>query len=229
MSQMELNMGAGAMSAAVEAAVRAVGTGSIDEATRAEAATKAAALLRDEDAEGMSHLRNLTLSMGLPAARACLRQMVAQHGLRGAAKQAALEAIKEISPVTEKGCMKVDFFNVQTKKGDAAYLRLDQCPRHHDLAAQLDKLRPYVSPDKWGEVTKALSHLLLIGRSVYGSVARAHPELLRQIAGDGAAETYADYKIDPSNTTLYLQEDWPSRAGFYVSLEAEMTDTSRGE
>jgi hypothetical protein len=220
-----------AMDDAIDAAVRATavpGQEAPSAETIAAARARAAEMLRSmsgEDEAGLKDLQNLTLSMGLPATRATFHYMIKAADLRGAAKTDAMRAVAEFSPVTEVGCMKVDFFNRTTGAPDIAYLVLDKCPRLHDLGAQLDKLKVHVSDEKWPEVVRSLSMLIHIGRSVYGQTARKHLDLVRQIHGAAAGDPctkYLDLQVDRENTTLFLEPSWPSRVGIFVRLNADV-------
>ena len=216
-----------AMDDAVTAAIRATGGAGEepDAATIAAARARAQQMLGAEDAEGLQHMRNLTLSMGLPATRALFHHMITISRKRGAAKAAAIEKVAQFSPVREVGCMKVDFHNRVTNKPDSAYIRLDQCPRTHNLDTQLDKLRPLVPADKWSEVLKPMSMLIHIGRSTYGNATRQQLPLIRSLFDlpeNDPCEKYLDLKVDKNNSTLYIDDSWPNRAGIYVSLEADI-------
>lgn len=233
--QMEFNLGEpSAMNDAVDAAIRATtspGETPPSAETISAARARAAQMLEEmsqEDAEGLRDLQNLTLSMGLPATRALFRQMVVASGIRGADKEAAKREITEFSPVTEVGCMKVDFHDRTTNRGSVAYLLLDACPKAHDLGTQLDKLRSRCAEAKWPEVLRHLSMLIQIGRSVYAQVAKRHAALLGKLVGDRRAE-YSEVKVDRENTTLYLNSEWPNRVGIYVKLDEEVQAEIRAD
>lgn len=229
--QVEFNVGpaarGGAMDDAVEAALASAAAPGLSPPSSeiiAEARARATDMLREmpsENGEGLKDLQNLTLSMGLPATRATFQFMIKAANLRGEAKKEALRAIAEFSPLTEVGCMKVDFYNQTSGSPDVAYLILDKCPRLHNLGAQIDKLKAHVSDEKWPEVIRSLSMLVHIGRSVYGQTARKHLDLIRQIHGSAADDPctkYLDLQIDRENTTLFLDPSWPSRIGIFIRL-----------
>jgi hypothetical protein len=151
--------------------------------------------------------------------------MIEASGIRGAEKKKALRAVAALSPVTEIGCMQVDFFNRASGSSDVAYLVLDRCPPGHDLGAQLDKLKRVVSEEKWPEVIRSLSMLVNIGRAVYAQTARDNIDLIRQIWGFAAEDLctkYLDMQVDKSNTTLFLDAGWPGRVGIFVRTGAEV-------
>jgi hypothetical protein len=226
--QMEYNTGGGGAEGAMDASTGLSDQDAPPAEVIAAARARAGEMLRGmtaEDEAGMKDLHNLTLSIGLPATRATFQFMVAAAGLRGAAKKSAMRAIAGLSPVTEIGCMKVDYFNRATGAPDTAYLVLDRCPRDHDLGAQLDKLKVLVPDEKWPEVIQSLSMMLHIGRSVYSHTSREQIGLIRTIRGAEASDPCAEYldlKVDRANTTLYLEADWPERVGIHVQLGAEV-------
>ncbi len=213
---------AAAMDEAVEAAVRTGVPGEAPPTPEMIAAARAKAEeMVKENEEGLRDLQNLTLSMGLPAVRALYRHMVEASGLRGAAKKNALREIDDFSPVTEVGCMKVDFHDRVSNRGRVAYLLVDQCPKDHDLTAQIEKLRPLCADDKWPEVVKHLSMLVHITRSVYNQVSRAHEPLLAKLAPDHKAD-FLDLKVDMSNTTMFLDAYGPTRIGIFIKLDTDV-------
>ena len=177
------------------------------------------------DERGLKDLQDLTLSMGLPATRAIFQFMVEAANLRGVVRAEAEERIAEFSPLTEIGCMKVDFFNQSTGAPDIAYLVLDRCSRYHDLGSELDKLKVHISDKKWPDIIRSISTLVHVGRTVYGQAARKHLSLIQQIF-DGAADDpgtkYLDLQVDPKNTTLFIEASWPSRVGIYIRLGADV-------
>ena len=230
--QTEFNLGnSTAMNEAVAAAVRATsvpGQAPPSAETIAAARVRAQQMLNEMkggDADGIRDLKNLTLSMGLPSTRALFRQMITASGVRGQVKSDAQREVAEFSPVTEVGCMKVDFFNKTTGRADIAYLLLDQCPKTHNLGDQLDRLKVHVSDEKWPEVLRHLSMLVHIGRSVFGQTARQHLDLIRRLFGlapDADCAKYIDVQIARENTTFFIDADWPNRVGLYVRLDAEV-------
>jgi hypothetical protein len=233
-SQVEFNVGpaarGGAMDDAVDAALARAAPDLSPPSSEMIAAARARAtdMLREmpsENGEGLKDLQNLTLSMGLPATRATFQFMIKAANLRGEAKKNALSAVADFSPLTEVGCMKVDFFNQTLGAPDVAYLILDKCPRLHNLGAQIDKLKAHVSDEKWPEVIRSLSMLVHIGRSVYGQTARKHLDLIRQIHGSAADDPctkFLDLQIDRENTTLFLDPSWPSRIGIFIRLSTDV-------
>jgi len=185
----------------------------------------------ETDREGLQSLQNLTLSMGLPAARASFKFMLdaapATSPQRDKViKKEALKEIENFSPITEVGCMQIDFYNNETKRPDRAYLLLDECSRDHNLTAELIKLRRVVSEEKWLEVVKHMSMLVHLGRSVYSQVAAKHKPLIRRIFNRPADHDCADMLqlgVDSRNTTLFVDPKWPRRIGIFMKMESEVS------
>jgi hypothetical protein len=195
----------------------------------AEVEEKAHALLdqigaTSEDAIGIRNLQDLTTSIGLPAARESFEAMLDANKVTPALRAAALREIKAFSPITEVGCMQVDFFNMIKAAPDVAYLVLDKCPANHDLGAELKKLKTVVDTDKWVEVIKHLSMMIYLGRTVYAAMAKEHKPLIRQIFGRSADHDCADLMtlgVDSRNTTLFVNPRWPVRVGISVRFKAD--------
>jgi hypothetical protein len=221
---------AAAMAAAMAAATETSGAADVppDAATKAAAHGKATQLLKElgpEGGEGLRDLHNFSLSMGLPAARALFTAMAKEAGcLRGKALAQALHDIEGVSPVTEKGCMRVDFYNSQTRAADTAYILVDGCRADHNFGNELDRLKPLVAADKWAEVLKSISALIQMVRMVYSRLAIEHAPLIRRLTKthdtDGCSQ-YQMLHVDPANTTLYVLKEWTHRAGVYVRFDGD--------
>lgn len=185
--------------------------------------------MRQEDVEGLKDIQNHMIAMGLPAARALLRQLVEATTAAGSpSRQGALAAIAELSPVTEVGCMRIDFHDRTKNRANTAYLTIEECPRDHNLDAQLNKLRNRCAEARWPEVLRSLSRLVFFARMVYAQstkllAARDDPAVAGLVSGHEVAA------VDPANTTLYLDESWPTRAGIFVRLEKEVGDKKRNK
>jgi hypothetical protein len=193
----------------------------------AEIEEKAHALLDkigadSEDAEGLKNLQDLTTSIGLPAARESFEAMLDANRVNPKLRAEALREIKAFSPISEIGCMQVDFFNMITAAPGTAYLVLDKCPANHDLGAELKKLKSIVDAEKWVEVIKHLSMMVYLGRTVYSKIAEANRPLLRRIFGRDAQHDCADLMalgVDSRNTTLFVNPRWPVRVGIFVRFK----------
>ena len=147
---------------------------------------------------------------GLPAARVIVASMVRRSGL-GQAERDALET--ELAPIlraTAAGSLRVDY--VSQGRGESVYLVLDECPRDHDLGAQLDPLRAKLPAERWPEVLRSLGVLVALGRSVYAWFAHNHADVVERLTG----RRYDLLQVDPANTTLYADAEWPERVGIFV-------------
>lgn len=211
-----------APTAASDSAPTAASDSAQPNATQEELFEEAKQLLSDE--AGILEFRNLMLTMGLHATRSTFRNIMNEYLPSSAEQLAAIEQrIKDISPITEIGCMQVDFFNKLRNKQDRVYLVLDSCKKNHNLTAELDKIKLCVSDEKWADVLKSLANLVFFGRTVYANESRKHITIIQDIVGcDTPPEilsNFLNFKVDPVNTTLYLDENWPERIGIFVRRE----------
>ena len=178
---------------------------------------------RPQDAEGLRDLQNLSLSMGLPATRALFRQMMSASPASAAVKLEVARAVAGLSPVTEIGCMKVDYRDRMNGQPAIAYLLLGPCDKNHDMVRQINNLRPFVDEEKWTEVLRHLSMLMYFGRNVYANSAK---QLREQIASLelGPVENFLEAKVDIENSTIYVQAGWPRRIGIFIRSENDTAD-----
>lgn len=191
--------------------------------TLVEARDKASKIIQgvssSEDSAGLKDIQNFTLSMGLSAARAIFNHMINNVVLAEDKKIEYRLEIDKFSPLTEIGCMKVDYYNNTKLTIDRAFLVLGECSKLHDMGEQLDKIKPHISADKWTSVTRSISTLFFIGRSVYSQLARKNIDLIRRIHqfnDDDPCLDYLDLKIDRKNTTMFINDTWQSRIGIFV-------------
>lgn len=210
--------------AAVPPAVEALPPAVIDP----ECEKRAAQIAREMGPEakaGLQDLQNLTISIGLPAARSAFTYMISCSKASKSVKQAALQTLANVSPITETGCMQVDFYNQVTKAPDIAYLLLDKCGIDHKLGEQLEKLQALTLPEKWPVVIKHLSMIIFIGRQVFNQITRMNLPTIRKLfklADDDPCTEYLDFKVDTSNTTLYIKPEWAERVGIFIKLHSEI-------
>lgn len=188
-------------------------------------ARELASKMTPDDVEGLRDLQNLTLAMALPAVREIFKQMIAKARLGNESAAEAYKEVEAFSPITEFGCMRVDFHNKTTNRPDIAYLSLKKCKADYNFDQEINKLRKLVAEDKWPNVLTHLSMLVYIGRSVYGQISRLHAPLLRRIFRLPAADpctNYIDLKVDGVNTTLYVDKNDTWRIGIFIQLDNEI-------
>jgi hypothetical protein len=214
-----------AMAMAVEAAAASV-PARPSESEIKSAVSQAERMLKESDmAAGLKDMQNLTLAIGLPAARVALRQLVDAGNAEGVTKTAMMRIIDRISPITEPGCIQIDFYHKERKAMDTVYLELDSCDRGHDLDSQLGKIKPHVDPTKWTGILQHLSVLIGIGRSVYAKLAHENEHLIHEIRRHlperDAQVELRTMTADRTNTTLYLIDHLPKRVGIYVRRKGD--------
>lgn len=213
-----------AMDDALLAATGALGVTASPEEL-ADARERAARIVQDSG--GMKDLRHLLYTMGVPAARALLKQLVAANGHPRDEAAELCELSEAISPIREVGCMQLDFFNRLSGCPDKAYIVLEDCPRDHDLGAQLDRLRVHVADSRWPEIQKHLSAIVFYARSMYSQAAQENLPLLRRILKKGDSDPCTDWlsvRVDPANTTLFVA-DGPRRVGIFVYFASEVSSS----
>ena len=169
-----------------------------------------------EEVAGLRATGAMRSALGWRAAKAALRSMIPASGpLRGL----ATARWRRIPAAPGSGCIRVDYVDAASGAPSTSYLALGECPAAHDFGAQLAKLRPRVAPGKWDEVLKSISYLVFIGRRVYNHLAEDNRDFIQMTLGAEAGapgSPYLNYKVDMANTTLYLNEAWPTRVGVFI-------------
>jgi len=147
-------------------------------ADKTELARKAAKIVddarrRDPDAAaGFEDIRKHAAAIGFPAVRETFAILLERGFPPGPERDEMMQKLSGLFPITEVGSIEVEFFNKTLGRPDKAHLVLQRCPRAHDLAAQLDKLRGSFDPAHaeamWQSVQKHLSVLVFIADSRTG-------------------------------------------------------------
>lgn len=179
----------------------------------------------EEDVKGLNDLQNLHLAIGLPFIRKLLTRLMERKTYTFSDHKRIEEMIFDISPITEASCFSVSFVDKNTNKRHTAYLLLDECDANHNLEEQFDKFKPRVTEEEWTKVLRKLSEMIGIGRTVYAKTVQQNMQLIRMILGVGENDNCAQYlmlKVDPSNTTMFVDELAPKRIGIFIKLDSEV-------
>lgn len=173
---------------------------------------------------GRKDMQNLALSIGLPVPRALFDVMIDAGTAPPARKKALRQQLPAMSPVTETGCIRADFFDTTTQAPNVVFLVLEACDAAHDLGAQLDKIYGRLKPDKREEIRNHLSMLVYLGRTAYGQMLAGNPDLVKKLLRKLPAGFDPHVlNVDPANTTLFLGAPCDGRrVGIFVRLESEV-------
>ena len=95
--------------------------------------------------------------------------------------------------------------------------------RAHDLGREIAPLRSAVPPERWEEVSKHFSNLVLYVRTqlMAATSSEPHATALAECGGAIAEVVHASASgrlvthVDPSNLTMFLHPDW-ARVGIFV-------------
>lgn len=155
------------------------------------------------------NLSKQILAMGFPSARIMLYALAKHYN-----KEHLSNRIEEVCHIQEIGCFNIDFYNKFEEKKDNIFVVLKECKKDHDLSSQLNKLMVHLDTEKWNNVLKALSTLILLARNIYTSIYENNKHLVEDIVGIENINKYSKLEVDMSNTTLYLP-DIDDRIGIF--------------
>lgn len=113
--------------------------------------------------------------------------------------------VDEICGHQPLGSLKISYKHNNEMKD--TYLVLKICYKNHDLTKEFDKLQPYLSEEQWQKILQSVSMLIYIVRMLYKNL---FPQLSLE-----DSEKYSELQIDPTNTTLFL-EDIDERIGVFI-------------
>jgi hypothetical protein len=148
----------------------------------------------DED-----NLQKQILAMGYPSAKIMLYELAKYYN-----RTDLFSEIENIFSISENGCLKIEYNNITNNKKEYIIIYMKECDKDHDLSIQMDKLKLYINQDKWNEVLKSLSMLILLIRSIYTTVYENNIDLICNIVGVDNLPIFSKLHVDLSNTTLYL-------------------------
>ena len=178
----------------------------------------------EEDVKGLLDLQNMHLAIGLPSVRFVLTQLLEKTTHSFAEQKRIQSMIRDISPITETACFTVSYYNKELKSTRLAHLVLGECKRNHNLDDQINKIRHHLSNDEWLIIVRKLSELVSIGRMVFTQAVRKNIHILRTIMSYSEEEPCTQYltlRVDPANTTMFVDEQWETRIGIYITLDSE--------
>lgn len=155
------------------------------------------------------NLSKQILAMGFPSARIMLHALAKKFN-----KEYVCPRIEEVCHIQEIGCLNIEFFNKFEDKKDNILIFLKECKDNHDLSYQLDKLMVHLDAEKWKDVLKSLSTMILLTRNIYTSIYENNLDLIEEIVGKENIDKYRKLQVEPSNTTLYLP-DVEDRIGIF--------------
>jgi hypothetical protein len=147
----------------------------------------------------MEDVNKLLLSMVIPAIKTFINQF----------DNIDNDKLNKLCWITEVGCLKVDYYNKKTEKQDTIHILLKECDKDHNLTNELDKLKQHLDDDKWNEILKQLSSLILLTRSIYSYT-------MQQLNQSEGSSKYDDIlSVDMDNTTLYIK-NYNNRIGIFL-------------
>lgn len=139
------------------------------------------------------------LAMGFPSVRIMLLALSKYFN-----KEYVNPKIEEICHIQDVGFLNADYFDKKEDKRCNMLFFLKECQANHDLTIQLDKLKCHLDEDKWKDVLKSLSSLILLARNIYSIIYDHNKDLIQEIVGIENIDQYSKLQVDESNTTLYL-------------------------
>ena len=184
-----------------------------------ERAKRLAEEMTPEQRAGFRDLLELARCIGMPAARALLMSAAPYGAVLPAAEVAT--RITAATPFDCEGSIQFDFVDVRTGQNATANLYAAGCGRMHDLGNEIAALRAAVQPDRWADVSKHFSNLVLYVRTQLASAAAEHSAALTECGGAIAEIVRASAagrlvaQVDAGNLTMFIHPDW-ARVGIYV-------------
>jgi hypothetical protein len=176
-----------------------------------------------EDVEKYKQYQQTVISMGIPTCRIMLHTLLEKsESTDSAIKKQFFEKIEQLTSFEKVGGMNIEYDDSDTGKKTFFYIIMNKCDKNHDLHEQFNKVKRFFSEDTWGQLLKHISMLIYLCRSIYKINMQSCADDMFQLGYDiNDVETL---KIDPTNTTLYIFEEWDERMGIYIMRECDLMD-----
>lgn len=177
--------------------------------------------LSPEDIQNYIQYQKTLLSMGFPSCRimmgALLKHAPSDHL---ETREHFLEIIDKTTSVEKVGGMNIEYIDIESGQKTYCYILMNKCNKDHDLVRQLDKIQNHFDEEKWKEILKNISMLLYLCKNMYKLTLKTCNDSIFQLGLD--INEVDELKIDESNMTLFIDEEWDERVGIYIMRECEL-------
>lgn len=163
---------------------------------------------------------NFVTALALPSVRMLFYSMIDVANLDKSQRTKVEHMIEAISPNVDIGGVEFIYTEQDTQKRSTAYIILDACKVDYDFLTTFEPLKNNLpDPEKWKEVLKHISNVVLTVRTLYNQVSSSEQgqDILKEINPDYIK--YTTLNVDVDNTTLYIEKEWPMRIGVYLKLK----------
>jgi hypothetical protein len=179
--------------------------------------------LSPEDIEKYKQYQQTVISMGIPTCRIMMHTLLEKSEcMDSAIKAQFFQKIEQLTNFEKVGGMNIEYDDTDTGKKSFFYIIMNKCNKNHDLHEQFNKVKKYFSEETWKQLLKHISMLIYLCRSIYKINMQMCVNDMFQLGYD--INDVDQLKIDPTNTTLYLFEEWDERMGIYIMRECDLAD-----
>jgi len=179
--------------------------------------------LSPEDLEEYSQYQKTMLSMGMPSCRIMMMALL-QHTLATdiAVTDRFFATIEKSTNVEKVGGMNIQYLDTDLNKQTYCYIIMNKCDKNHDALAQFDKIQKFFDEKSWMEILKNVSMIIYLCRNIYKMTIATCQDQIFSLGYD--INDVEELKVDNSNLTLYIDEDWDDRVGVYIMRESDLDD-----
>jgi hypothetical protein len=179
--------------------------------------------LSPEDIEKYKQYQQTVISMGIPTCRIMMHTLLEKsESIDTVIKAQIFQKIEQLTNFEKVGGMNIEYDDSDTGKKTFFYIIMNKCDKDHDLNEQFNKIKRFFTEETWKQLLKHISMLIYLCRSIYKINIQSCADDMFQLGYDiNDVETL---KIDPTNTTLYLFEEWDERMGIYIMRECDLEE-----
>jgi hypothetical protein len=179
--------------------------------------------LSPEDVEKYKQYQQTVLSMGIPTCRIMFTTLLEKSPSEdNTIKTAFYKKIDQLTNIEKVGGMNIEYDDKDTGKKTFFYIIMNKCHKNHNLHEQFDKVKKHFDEATWTQLLKHVSMLIYLCRSIYKINMQACIDDMFNLGYD--INDVEQLQIDPSNTTLYINEEWDERMGIYFMRECDFEE-----
>ena len=167
-------------------------------------------------------VNEITRSIGFSVIRPFIKHFVELSNCM--AKEELLDMLED--QLKDKEDLKdivVSFINQQTQEPMKFIIKIQECNYNHSLDNELNKIKPFILENKWGDVLKTIELVFNIARKTYVVFMEQHTKLIRDILNEEPQDIHKQLLVDKTNTTLLLpictnHTEKPCRMGIFIQI-----------
>jgi len=181
------------------------------------------AKLTPEEIDQYMQYQKTLLSMGFPSCK-IMMTILLNHSMSTdiEVKNKFIDTIETSTNVEKVGGMNIEYIDSDTNIKTYCYIIMNKCERSHNILPQLNKIQKHFNEEQWKDILKNISMMIYLCKNIYKLTIATCTEKIFNLGYD--INDIEELKLDETNMTLYLEEDWDERVGIYIMRECDLDE-----